>query len=125
MVGDSSSFRLGGCGSGRVADVTYSYPLTDEDRKDLFRQWREANPDLWEAIVRHANWLYKKGHKRISAKYLAEFARYELHYKTVGVPFVDRNGKRHVYGFNNSDTATMARYLLELYPWLPIEVRGK
>ena len=106
-----------------MAAVRYGDPLTHEDREDLFRQWRELNLQLWHAIERHALWLYEKGHKRISTKYLVEWARYEYPIKAKGVPFTDHNGKSHVYCINNNDTALMGRLLLELHPELPIETR--
>lgn len=124
MVGSEADLRLCGGGDGRVDALTYDNPLTQDDRLDLFRQWRELNPQLWYAMERHAMWLYEKGHRRISTKYLIEWARYELSIKAKGVPFTDRYGKEHVYGINNNDTALMGRLLLELHPELPIETRG-
>lgn len=103
--------------------MTYEFPLGTQDREELFRQWRELNPGLWEDIVSHALWLRERGHRRISTKYLVEWARYEHPARAVGVPFVDQNGVGHVYRINNNDTALMGRLLLKLYPDLPIETR--
>ena len=125
MVGDSTSFRLGSCGYGRMADVTYQFPLQESDRKELFDQWRELNPLAWGEIREHALLLWRRGHKRISTKYLIEAQRYESTTSAKPVPFTDQNGKTHAYSINNSDTPAMARVLLAEFPDMPIETRGK
>lgn len=83
------------------------------------------NPEAWRYIENMALNLYRRGHKRVSTKFLIEACRYLWPHKTRGIPFVDQNGKSRVYGINNSDTPVMARVLLELHPELPIETRGK
>ena len=106
-------------------DVTYQVPLQASDRKDLFDQWREQNPQAWGEIRAHAISLWRKGHKRISTKYLIEAQRYESTTSAKPVPFTDQNGKTRAYNINNSDTSTMARVLLAEFPDMPIETRGK
>lgn len=125
MVGNQASFHLGGRGYGRVAAVTYQFPLQESDRKELFDQWRELNPLAWGEIREHALLLWRRGHKRISTKYLVEAQRYESSTSATPVPFTDQNGKTRAYNINNSDTAIMARVLLAEFPDMPIETRGK
>lgn len=124
MVVDSSSFNLGGRGYGRVADVRY-YPLSNEDRRELFDCWRELNPSAWSYIENTALDLYRRGHKRVSAKFLIEACRYLWPHKTVGVSYFDQNGKKRKFNIDNNITSVLGRVLLELHPELPIETRGK
>ena len=102
----------------------YRTPLQDTDRRALFDEWRELNPDTWNFIKETAVALKVRGHRRVSTKFLVECARYLYPKETKGVPFTDHNGKVHVYRINNNDTAVMARVLLEEYPDMPIETRG-
>lgn len=101
----------------------YQRPLSAADRAELFAEWMQANSEAVAAIEEHALALADAGHKRVSAKYLAEWARYELAMALVPVPYVDMAGNAHAYGINNNDTAALARWLKSRHPWLPIELR--
>lgn len=103
--------------------ITCDLPLSTESRWKLFEMWCDANPDTLAAIEMKALSLVMCGHRRISTQYLVEYARYDLPYKNVGVPFLDNNGKEHVYRINNNDCAALGRLLKERHPNMPIELR--
>lgn len=102
----------------------YQCPLSVTDRRELFALWCERNAMLLAIIETKALQLAADGHKRISTKYLVEWARYELpHIKAEPIPFEDEYGRTHSYSINNSDTAALGRWLLERHPDLPIDCR--
>lgn len=106
-----------------AAERRYQCPLSVTDRRELFALWCERNPTLLALIEAKAVRLASAGHKRISTKYLVEWARYELYVEAVPVPFEDEHGRTHTYSINNSDTAALARWLLERHPDMPIDRR--
>lgn len=100
----------------------YHWPLTPDERQELFDQWRALNPEAVSFMERQALRLQFMG-KTVSTRYLFEVARYEGNFKSVPVPFFDHNGRKHTYALNNSDTALFARYLKKLHPDMNISMR--
>lgn len=100
----------------------YPVPLRAEDRKELFREWCGMNPKALREIELTAIAIDARG-LRVSTKYLIEKQRYEGSCPLVGVPFIDGNGTEHVYKINNSDSALMARWLLDRHPGMRVELR--
>lgn len=105
------------------SEKRYSYPLSVQDRRELFADWCHLNETLLQAIETKALRLAALGHRRISTQYLVEWARYELPIKSQPVPYYDADGIARYYGINNSDCAALGRYLRKKYPDLPIECR--
>lgn len=103
--------------------VRYRCPLSVTDRRTLFAEWCEANPELLSRIEQKALQLAAMGHRRISVQYIVEWARYELPVRAVPVPYEDERGNIRRYGINNTDVAALARWLLDHHPELPIECR--
>lgn len=102
---------------------SYDLPLSAESRWELFYAWCAENAKLLDCIENHAIDMWKAGHKRISTQYLVEWARYEMHMESKGVPFIDNNGKVRFYRINNTDCAALGRLLKERHPDMPIELR--
>lgn len=100
----------------------YSMPLKVADRRYLFKEWCDKNPQAIREIELTALAIDARG-LRVSTKYLIEKQRYEGHVKLNGVPFYDDQGVQHVYGINNSDSSLLARWLLERNPEMRIELR--
>lgn len=103
--------------------VRYRCPLSVTDRRTLFAEWCVLNPEMLARIEQKALQLAAMGHRRISAQYLVEWARYELPIRAVPVPYEDEDGNIRRYGVNNSDCAALGRWLLDRHPELPIERR--
>ena len=101
----------------------YEYPLSPDARWQLFRLWCDANPVMLGEMEQKAVSLEKAGHKHISAQYLMEWARYELPYKSVPIPYRDGEGKMRSFRINNNDAAALGRWLVMRHPELPIELR--
>ena len=99
---------------------SYTVPLTAEARWELFGAWCELNPALLRSIERHAVDMWRAGHKRISAKYLVEWARYEVPIESKGIPFVDNSGKVRFYRICNTDTPALGRWLKMRHPDMPV-----
>lgn len=97
-------------------------PLRAADRRELFSEWCERNPDVLRDIELTALSIDAHG-MRVSTKYLIERQRYEGRYKAEGVPFTDYQGTVHVYSINNSDSSLIARWLLDRHPGMNIETR--
>ena len=100
----------------------YHYPLEPEEREYLFHRWLELNLDIAAWMEAKALELWERG-KKVAVSYLFEAARYEGDFRAVPVPWWDRYEHRHEYSYNNSDRALFARYLLSLYPGMPVETR--
>lgn len=100
-----------------------SLPLKVADRRRLFDEWCEKNPKAMREIELTALAIDARG-LRVSTKYLIEKQRYEGTERLVGVPFIDYQGNEHVYKINNSDSALIARWLLDRHPTMRIELRA-
>lgn len=100
----------------------YSYPLRPDERRELFAEWCRINPEALRVIELTAIAIDARG-IRVSTKYLIEKQRYEGRVKLVGVPFRDGNGHEHVFGINNTDSALLARWLLERNPEMNLQTR--
>ena len=100
----------------------YPMPLKVADRRYLFKEWCEKNPQAIREIELTALAIDARG-LRVSTKYLIEKQRYEGHAKLNGVPFYDDQGVQHVYGINNSDSSLLTRWLLDRNPEMRIELR--
>lgn len=100
----------------------YPMPLRVADRRYLFKEWCEKNPQAIREIELTALAIDARG-LRVSTKYLIEKQRYEGHAKLNGVPFYDDQGNEHTYGINNSDSSLLARWLLERNPEMRVELR--
>lgn len=101
---------------------SYSYPLRPDERRELFAEWCRLNPDALRVIELTAIAIDARG-MRVSTKYLIEKQRYEGRVKLVGVPFRDSHGYEHVFGINNTDSALLARWLLERNPDMNLQTR--
>lgn len=99
-------------------------PLTQEDRAELYEEWKQRNPGVWAEIVTWAVEINASG-RRVSTKYLVEKARYESRHHIEPVPFLDVYGNEHEYKINNTDTPLMARDLLAFFPDMNIELRKR
>lgn len=97
-------------------------PITAEERRELFGDWCALNPDALSEMELTALAIDRRG-LRVSTKYLIEKQRYEGSFKLNGVPFRDQHGLEHCYCINNSDTACLARWLVERHPGMNIELR--
>lgn len=100
----------------------YPRALRAHDRRELFRQWCEANPAVLDEMERMALDLARRG-KRVSSKYLIERERYEGTCRPVGVPFFDEEGQLHRYAINNSDAPLITRWLLDRHPDMDVKPR--
>ena len=100
----------------------YSMPLKVSDRRYLFKEWCDKNPQALREIELTALAINARG-LRVSTKYLIERQRYEGRAKLNGVPFYDDQGNEHTYGLNNSDSSILARWLLRRNPEMRVELR--
>jgi hypothetical protein len=100
----------------------YPRSLRAHDRRELFRQWCEANPGVLDEMERMALDLARRG-KRVSSKYLMERERYEGTCRPVSVPFFDEEGQLHRYAINNSDAPLITRWLLDRHPDMDVKPR--
>lgn len=112
--------------AGRIADQLHTQrhdvPIAPTSRAILFAEWCRRNPGPLAEIERWALELYRGG-RTVSAKYLIEKQRHEGMERAEGVPFVDQQGRLHVYAINNNDTPMIARRLLEKYPRMDVRTR--
>lgn len=106
----------------RERTASYPLPLRAKDRETLFVQWCRVNADALREMDEHAVAMQARG-RRVSAKWLVEWERYEGEAKLRGIPFTDQHGSTHVYAINNSDTPLIARWLRERHPSMRIETR--
>ena len=100
----------------------YSMPLKVSDRRYLFKEWCDKNPQALREIELTALAINARG-LRVSTKYLIERQRYEGRAKLNGVPFYDDQGNEHTYGINNRDSSILARWLLRRNPEMRVELR--
>ncbi|MCH3943034.1 MAG: hypothetical protein LKE37_05025 [Atopobiaceae bacterium] len=102
--------------------ASYPYPLRVQDRRALFDEWCSKNPDALREIESHAMAIEGLG-RRVSAKWLIEFQRYEGRATLHGVPFCDMQGMGRCYAINNTDTPLLARWLKARHPQMRIDTR--
>lgn len=96
-----------------------SLPLKARDNMELFEEWVRINPDAMREIELTALAIDARG-IRVSTKYLIEKQRYEGSAKLNPVTFYDDQGNPHTYGFKNTITPLLARWLLERHPEMNI-----
>ena len=70
-------------------------------------QWREANPEAWDALVRMAKGYAKQG-RRFSMERLFQTARYDM----------ATNGHSQGFKVNNNTRAALARMMKAEHPEL-------
>lgn len=104
------------------ATRSYSYPLSVPDRKAMFEQWCDLNPDALREMESAALAINARG-QRVSAQYLVERQRYEGTAPLHPVPFTDWYGETHTYAINNSDCALLGRWLVERHPYMKVNLR--
>lgn len=100
-----------------------SYPLRANDRAALFEEWCRLNPAPLAEMAETARRMEAR-RGMFSAKTVVEFQRWFGHERSIAVPFVDQRGNEHRYSINNSDTALLARLLMERYG-LHAEIRER
>lgn len=99
-----------GCMAPKSADVhqalnRYDSAPSREDRdiEARFREFHEANPQVYRELVKRARQIKERGFERYSMKTLMEVTRWHAHLTTTGEPFK----------LNNSYTAHYARLIME------------
>lgn len=99
----------------------YPYPLRVEDRRHLFGEWLEANPDAVSAMEAWALDIDAKG-EPVSVQRLFERIRWS-DIPIVRVGYRDDDGKLRRYRINHNDRALLGRHLQRKFPEIHVSMR--
>ncbi len=99
----------------------YSQPLEVEERRHLFGEWLDANPDAVSMMEGWALEIMESG-EPVAVQRLFERMRWEGA-RVEAVPYTDFNGKRHEYRLNHNDRALFGRWLQSRHPEMRVTQR--
>lgn len=103
-------------------ELVCSVPLRAESYVYLFELWCKANPEALAEMEDIAVGINARG-GRVSSKYLIERLRYEGKSEIHAVPYRDQYGFAHCYNINNTVTPLIARWLVERYPGMDVQLK--